>query len=420
MVNRSCRTGDAGPLARSYDHRAVEVTESVNGSRTFTATYHDTEDRRLASAGVVLRRRIENGKNVWELEVGEATRAADGGPGGPPDEILGLLAAALRGRELVEVAKTRTQTDGDEVKTTVLEGERVITVIPDWKPKLPKPKRARALKKSAPALERLRAYLREQVDELRRHDPGVRIGEDTERIHQMRVATRRARSALRTARPFVDRDWADELRGELKWLGGELSGARDLDVLLAGLQGDAADVGKTATPIIRQLEADRRRAQKRLVRALEGPRYLALLDELERAADAPRVRIADVKLHALARKDFRKLRREVRALGKKPTDEQLHGIRKRGKRARYSAELAGGKRVQKFVAAAKAFQDVVGDHQDAVVAEEQLASVVPRLKAPESVFAAGRLLERQSLRRRAARKSLPKAWRKLERQGLRA
>jgi CHAD domain-containing protein len=235
----------------------------------------------------------------------------------------------------------------------------------------------------------------------------------------MRVASRRARSALRTARPFVERQWAEELRGELKWLGGELSAARDLDVLIAGLEEDAAEVGKHASPIMRQLEADRRRAQKRLVRALESPRYLALLDELERASDAPRVRSVDGNLDKLARKDFRKLRRAVRALGKNPSNEQLHDVRKRGKRARYSAELAGGKRMNKYIDAAKSLQDVVGEHQDAVVAEEQLAAVVPRLKTPEAVFAAGRLLERRSLRRRAARRSLPKAWRKLERQGRR-
>jgi CHAD domain-containing protein len=414
-----CQLGEASAARRSYDEPAVAVTESSNGSRTFDATYHDTEDRRLASAGVVLRRRMENGKNVWELEVGDATRAADGGPGGPPDEILRLLAAALRGRELVEVAKTKTQSDGEDVKTTVFEGQRVITVVPDWKPRLPKPRPVRAPKTSAPALERLRAYLQEQVDELRRHDPGVRLGEDAERIHQMRVAARRARSALRTARPFVDREWADELRDELKWLGGELSAARDLDVLLAGLEKDATELGKPASPIMRQLEADRRRAQKRLVRALDDPRYLALLDELERAADAPRVRAADANLGKLARKDFRKLRRAVRSLGKNPSNERLHDVRKRGKRSRYSAELAGGKRMDAFVDAAKRFQDVVGEHQDAVVAEDRLSSVASRLKTPEAVFVAGRLLERQSLRGRGARSSLPKAWRKLERRGRR-
>ena len=47
----------------------MENTETTNGSRIFTATYHDTEDGRLARAGIVLRRRMENGKSVWELDV---------------------------------------------------------------------------------------------------------------------------------------------------------------------------------------------------------------------------------------------------------------------------------------------------------------------------------------------------------------
>jgi CHAD domain-containing protein len=205
----------------------------------------------------------------------------------------------------------------------------------------------------------------------------------------------------------------------LKWLGNELAPARDLDVLLTRLAEDADELGKPATTIVRQLESERRRAQKQLVAALESPRYLALLVELERAADAPRVRTADARLDKLARKEFGRLRRAVRALGTSPSDEALHEVRKRGKRARYSAELAGGKRAKKFAEAAKSFQDVVGDHQDAVVAEERLTALVPRAKSPEAVFAAGRLLERQQSRRRQARKSLPKAWRKLERQGRR-
>lgn len=398
----------------------MAATDSTNGSRIFTATYHDTEERHLARAGIVLRRRMENGKSVWEVEVGQETRAADGGPAGPPQEILDLLAAPLLGRPLVEVAKTRTRTNGDDVETAVLEGQHVITMVADWKPKLPKPKRRPRPKKGAPALERFRAYLREQVDELARHDPGARLDDDPERVHQIRVATRRARSALRTARPLLDREWAEGLRAELKWLGNELAPARDLDVLLARLAPDAAELGKPAATIVRQLEGERRRAQKQLVAALQSPRYLALLVELERAADAPRVRTADARLDKLARKEFVRLSLAVRALGKHPSDEALHEVRKRGKRARYSAELAGGKQAKKFAEAGKSFQDVVGDHQDAVVAEERLTALVPRAKSPEAVFAAGRLLERQQSRRHKARKSLPKAWRKLDRQGRKA
>jgi CHAD domain-containing protein len=399
----------------------VETTEAANGSRIFTATYHDTEDGRLARAGIVLRRRMENGKSVWELDVGDTSRKADGGPASPPDELLRLLVAPLLGRQLIEIAKTRTRSHGDDVETAVLEGQHVISVVADWRPKLPKPKKVRKQPRTgAPALDRLRAYLKDQVEEIAQHDPGARLGSAPEPVHQLRVATRRARSALRTARPLLDPVWAEELRAELKWLAGELSPARDLDVLLAHLEADAAELGKPATNVVRQLEAERRRAQKRLVAALESPRYVALLQELERAAEAPRVRAVDVSIKKLAARDFFRLRRSMRALGKNPSDEALHEVRKRGKRARYAAELAGGKRARSFVEEAKSFQDVVGDHQDAVAAEERLTALVPKTKSPEAVFAAGRLLERQQARRHKARASLPKAWKKLERRGRKA
>jgi CHAD domain-containing protein len=398
----------------------VAITESANGSRIFTATYHDTEDGRLARAGIVLRRRMENGKNIWELDLGKTSREADGGPAGPPDELLRLLVAPLLGRQLVEVARTRTRSHGDDVETAVLEGQHVISVVHDWRPKLPKPKRHRQPRTGAPALDRVRAYLSEQVEEIARHDPGARMGEAPERVHQLRVATRRARSALRTARPLLDVDWAEGLRSELKWLGGELAPARDLDVLLAGLRRDAAELGKPATTIVRQLESERRRAQKRLVAALDSARYVTLLQELERAAEAPRVRKVDTPLPKLASREYRRLRRAMRALGKNPSDEALHEVRKRGKRARYAAELIGGKRAKRFINDAKSFQDVVGEHQDAVTAEERLTALVAKTKSPEAIFTAGRLLERQRVRRGNARKLLPKAWKKLERRGRRA
>ena len=63
------------------------------------------------------------------------------------------------------------------------------------------------------------------------HDAVVRLGEDPEGVHQARVATRCWRSHLRTFGSMLERDWRDELRAELRWLGDELGAVRDLDVL---------------------------------------------------------------------------------------------------------------------------------------------------------------------------------------------
>ena len=74
----------------------------------------------------------------------------------------------------------------------------------------------------ATALEVLAAALAEQHRKLLDHDPGTRLGTDAEDLHQMRVATRRARAFLRVSKPLLDPTWTDELRAELDWLGSVL------------------------------------------------------------------------------------------------------------------------------------------------------------------------------------------------------
>ena len=98
-------------------------------------------------------------------------------------------------------------------------------------------------------------------------------------------------------------------------------------------------------------------------------------------------------------------------------------IRIRGKRARYAAELAepvAGKKATSFIREAKAFQDVLGEHQDAVFAEEKVRALLTELGGASTAFAAGRLVERQRERREEARGSFRKAWKALERRGRQA
>ena len=78
------------------------------------------------------------------------------------------------------------------------------------------------------------ASLREHHARLRRADVGVRLDvEDS--VHQMRVATRKLRSALRTFGSIVDKDATAPLAAELKWLGQQLAPARDTEVTEARL-----------------------------------------------------------------------------------------------------------------------------------------------------------------------------------------
>jgi CHAD domain-containing protein len=279
----------------------------------------------------------------------------------------------------------------------------------------------------APALDHFRAYVRRQLDEIVRHDPVVRVDGDPEAVHEMRVAVRRLRAVLRVARPMLQRRWADELRAELDWVAKALGPVRDLDVLSAYLTQEVAslDAGDAilGARLLAPLAEQGRSARAALMVALESDRYLAVLDSVEAAAEAPPLRRADLSLEKMAKKEFRKLRDQVRSLGDDPSSADLHKARIRGKRARYAAELVSitaEKRARRFVKAATKFQDALGEHQDAVVTERKLRELVQLNGHRDGTVAAGRLIERQNERKKAARARYPKSWKRLKRAGKRA
>jgi len=71
------------------------------------------------------------------------------------------------------------------------------------------------------------AYLWEQADAIRTADPAIRR-DVPDSVHAMRVACRRMRSTLQSFRALLDRERTDAVVAELRWLAGELGGARDL------------------------------------------------------------------------------------------------------------------------------------------------------------------------------------------------
>jgi CHAD domain-containing protein len=262
-----------------------------------------------------------------------------------------------------------------------------------------------------------------------RHDIGVRAGEDPESIHQARVGARRLRSHLRTFKPLVEQEWAQQLRSELGWLGQELGTVRDAQVMLERLQAEAARLtpvdARPASGLLRRLEETVEPARKELLSAISTQRYVDLLDRLVDAVARPAVteeaaRPAAEVLPGLARKPWRSLRKAVRALPAEPTDEQLHRIRILAKRARYAAEVAApvvGKEAERFADAAADLQTILGEHQDSAVAQAWLRA---NAGGARRSFVAGELSAQEAARAAAARQGWPKAWRRLNRGKLRA
>jgi len=252
------------------------------------------------------------------------------------------------------------------------------------------------------------------------HDPGVRVGNNPEDLHQMRVATRRLRSVLNTAAPILDRAWVTEMRSELAWLGGELGPARDLDVLIPYLREEAARLDpadrKALAPLFKKLQGSRLAARRAVLKALRSERYLALLASIEAAAAGPPPGGAG-SLRTEVKNEFKRLRKAMRQVEEEPTDEAIHQARIKGKRARYATELLEdelGKPGVKLLAAAKEFQDAAGEHHDAVVAEARIRALLRGIRAQRTALAAGMLVSRQRNRRDAAAAALPKAWRRYE------
>ena len=122
------------------------------------------------------------------------------------------------------------------------------------------------------------------------------------------------------------------------------------------------------------LEDDRAAAYRDVVETLRGDRYFALLDRLEAAAEPP-LSGEEKTLAKIFHREAKRMRRTFDDLGDDPEDDALHASRIAVKRARYAADLAAhelGKPGARFVAVAKRLQDILGDHQDAVVAQERI------------------------------------------------
>jgi CHAD domain-containing protein len=256
------------------------------------ADYFDTEDLRLISAGITLRRRSGGHDAGWHLKLpaGTNTRREVRLPLGRsrqrvPAELARLVLVHTRGRDLKPVARISTsrtrqllfdnegtslaevasddvtaQALGDAPKTTrwheveveLTGGGRDVLDAADQllrrgglsrSGQSAKLARALDLPVTAPARQRsggtsatvgdvLLGYLEAQVSALKAYDPMVRTDEP-DALHQMRVTTRRLRSTLQSFPELFGTAQVGELIAELRWLGEELGTARDAEVLAA-------------------------------------------------------------------------------------------------------------------------------------------------------------------------------------------
>ena len=233
--------------------------------------------------------------------------------------------------------------------------------------------------------EVIRGYLMEQDAALITGDLGLRRGVGG-MIHPTRVATRRLRSTLRVFADYVDPDRARAFDAELSWYAALLGEVRDREVQRARFAKAIAALpeelilGPVAARIEQHLLAEQLQHQAALDKALNGRRYLGLLRESARwVTDPPFTDVAAgraTELRGAVRAAAKKVTRHLAAgLGPHGDDEELHKARKAGKRARYAAELVHpvlGHKTRNAVKEYQDLQDILGEHQDGVVAADLL------------------------------------------------
>lgn len=197
---------------------------------------------------------------------------------------------------------------------------------------------------NAPVVEHVTCALTWYLKWLLAHDPGTRLGTESESLHQMRVATRRLRAVLRTAHPILLSAWVASLDQELDWLSEVLGTARDLDVQIAYFMEESAGLDardrKLLAAFISHLRSQRDAVQQMVLSELSSARYLDLVRRLQQAAHDPAVIESPLTVRQLARRPFKKLRKAIKGLRASPSDIALHKVRIKTKRARYAAELA--------------------------------------------------------------------------------
>jgi CHAD domain-containing protein len=260
----------------------------------------------------------------------------------------------------------------------------------------------------------VRRVLSGQLRRLRKHDPGTRAGTDPEELHDMRVATRRMRAAVRTYSPALPRTLHETLAKDLRWLGRRLGSVRDLDVLTERFVELGVD-----PHFLEHLRRRRAAARERMLPALRSRRYLRLLSNLDALSRGwsveplPEAAFHPVGRHVAreARKARDRLVRQGQAAMERPASELLHETRIRAKRLRYLLEFhqqLGGSGARSLIRRLKAIQDHLGAHQDAVVAREEIQAFLGKhgdVLPPEAHASAERCLlrlgnEAASLRRR--------------------
>ncbi|SNT01841.1 CYTH and CHAD domain-containing protein [Rhodococcoides kyotonense] len=450
---------ELAPKGGSIDVAEVQLVSS----------YYDTADLDLLRRGITIRRRRGDADTGWHAKVpADKARTEIRLPLGVgedsvvPEELASLLVGAALGKPLTPVAtltslrRVHVVLDGGGVVLAEVADDSVTADVAGapghvWRElevelgpggsektleKAAKVLKSAGAKRSAHPSKLHRAlvtqpaapsskpigvvagYLDEQAQAIFAGDVYLRRGLDP--IHSTRVAIRRYRSTIRVFADLFDDDEAERFDNELSWYAGLLGEVRDRQVQRARFS-DAVHalpeelvLGPVASRIENDLLAEQIRHRAVVTTELDGDRYRDLLATLTAwSQKLPLVDGADdaseKTLIKLGRKAAKKVAKRVDKAIELGDDDALHKARKAAKRARYAAELlqpvVGKKEAKADIKKFKHVQEVLGEHQDSVVAAQTLRDLgrVAGVTPGENGFTFGLLYAREIQAAEAAR-----------------
>jgi CHAD domain-containing protein len=313
------------------------------------------------------------------------------------DRARGFVSVLVAANRLTEAGTSKFES------ALIATGQRV--------PEGPNDLGATAVAPEMTAAEVAFAVLRKQFGVMRANEPGTRLGEDIEALHDMRVASRRLRAAMAAFRPFLTPRML-RFRDQLGWVASALGEVRDLDVQLERMhewRADASPERAAALSSVQEVLDNRRAAaRKRMLAVLDSRRYESLSRSFSSALRfGPPKSFAPGRVPVLAiapdlvERRHKSVRKRGDAIGKDSPPDAYHELRIEAKKLRYALEFVGtgiyGKPALEFSARVTAMQDVLGLHQDAYVAMDLLQEIADssgRRLGPATLMAMGSISER--------------------------
>ncbi|MBC7951717.1 MAG: CHAD domain-containing protein [Rhodospirillaceae bacterium] len=250
-----------------------------------------------------------------------------------------------------------------------------------------------ALEVDTTIADAFRLIARNCLHHLLANEPSLTAHGHGEAVHQMRVALRRLRSALKVFRPVVEGDELARIKAEIKWLLAVLSPARDTEVFLSEIITPVTEhhPGDAELRALHDYwEARRSHDLTAAQAAVTERRFTGLLLDLGAWVEAgdwcsdpalAESRHLDDPVAPFARKILDK---QARRMGKaackklsKLAPAHLHEVRILGKQLRYGGEFFSplyGKQAKDFLSALAGLQDVLGEINDIAMAGPRLES----------------------------------------------